>query len=329
MKTQQNIWNKVLPFRSTKYTQTILRSCYEINREKESEALAFQNTYPFIYYLEHGEKYFSQVQTAPIELRPVLLFYGMVQLMKACLLLKDPHYPETSQVLAHGVTTRKRKKSQYVFLDDEVKIQKNGLLTHFSEKMFHVKHFSSEKYKMRLLLRQIFEMHTLFTQIENMKRPYFIQFTENNLTIPAALLDEFQFGISSFCSYISERSKQKFQSHLDVNKDQRSKDLHITGSAPICSTQCHPFLFASTGNYYLSPYKNELLDIPEIIVHYLILYNLSMICRYETEWWGELFHHYPDKDYPFIYHFLSVAAEKVPLLLFSIMEKQVTASTPK
>ena len=57
--------------------------------------------------------------------KPMLLFYGMGQLFKACLLTIDPNYPESTSVLAHGVTTRKRKKQGYQFLEDEVKIQKN------------------------------------------------------------------------------------------------------------------------------------------------------------------------------------------------------------
>ncbi|MFV8830449.1 YaaC family protein [Alkalihalobacterium sp. APHAB7] len=326
MELQHNIWNKALPFRSTNYTQSILKICYEAKAIKDSDVLAFQNTYPFIYYLEHGEKYFSQVQTSPIEIKPVLLFYGMVQLMKACLLLNDPHYPETSQVLAHGVTTRKRKKSQYIFLDDEVKIQKNGLLTHFSDKMFHVKHFSSEKYKMRLLLRQIWETHSLFTQIEKKKKPSQLHISNVAVKLPNKILDDYQFGPSSFCSYLSERSKHSYKPKLD---HQTNGHFLITINSPISSIQCHPFLYDGIEKYYLSPYKSDLLDIPEVIAHYLILYNLSMICRYETEWWGELFHHYPESDYPFIYKFLSIAAEKVPLLLFLLIDKQISDASRK
>ncbi len=58
----------------------------------------------------------------------MLLFYGMSQLFKACLLTIDPNYPESTTVLAHGVTTRKRKKQGYQFLEDEVKVQKKWII---------------------------------------------------------------------------------------------------------------------------------------------------------------------------------------------------------
>ena len=28
--------------------------------------------------------------------------------------------------------------------------------------------------------------------------------------------------------------------------------------------------------------------LPELLIHYLLLYNLSMISRYETDWWYDL-----------------------------------------
>ncbi len=70
---------------------------------------SFENCYPFIYYLEHGKNYYELYKAAPFSIQPMLLFYGISQLFKACLLTIDPNYPESTTVLAHGVTTRKRK----------------------------------------------------------------------------------------------------------------------------------------------------------------------------------------------------------------------------
>ena len=44
--------------------------------------------------------------------------------------------------------------------------------------------------------------------------------------------------------------------------------------------------------------------LPELISHYLILYNLSMIARYETEWWSELLKTTPNDDYPILFNSL-------------------------
>ena len=95
-----------------------------------------------------------------------MLFYGFVHLIKACLLTEDPGYPENTSVLAHGVSTRKRKKQQYEFLKDEVKFQRNGLFSCMLEKMFNIKHLEGDKATMICLLQQIPEINPLFIQLE-------------------------------------------------------------------------------------------------------------------------------------------------------------------
>ncbi|MGO4890611.1 YaaC family protein [Anaerobacillus sp. MEB173] len=246
----KTIWKNISTYQSASMTQKYLYKLYHKQGFPSPETISYDNCYRFIYFLEHGQKYYIQAKASPIEIQPVLLFYGMIQLLKACLLTVDPHYPENSQVLAHGVSTRKRKKLQYEFLYDEVKVQKNGLLTHFSEKMFHVKHLEGEKYKMINLFKCIPELHDLL-------------------------------------QYINAVKKSDITTEMIIPKQQ------IPGQ-----------------------------NISEVTVHYLLLYNLSMICRYETEWLGDLLHHYSTNDFPFIKEFLEVTSDKIPILLFRYLNEK-------
>ncbi len=54
---------------------------------------------------------------------------------------------------------------------------------------------------------------------------------------------------------------------------------------------------------YFKQRNEQNKHIHEIVAHYLLLYNLSMICRYETEWWYDLLHSYSNDAYPFIVQF--------------------------
>ncbi|WP_096202873.1 YaaC family protein [Bacillus sp. FJAT-45350] len=319
MNRDTHTWKELSKYQSTSFTQSYLKKCYEQLDIPEAEKLGFQNCYPFIYYLEHGEKYFKQLKTAPLELHPILLFYGFVQLIKACILTKDPSYPENSQVLAHGVSTRKRKKAQYLFLDDEVKLQKNGLLTHFSDKMFHVKHFSGDKYKMEQLMRQIPELHELFFYVKGKTYTYPIKKeTDRKITFSTKILDDFNLSCSSFMHFFKARTELSIS---DIEETEKKITIYLKGKLePLHAT---PLLFNSNGSYHILNRRDDYLLLPEIVVHYLILYNLSMICRYETEWWGELFHHYPEADFPFIKEFLSITTEKIPYLLFLYLDSLI------
>nr|WP_245805932.1 YaaC family protein [Bacillus alkalicellulosilyticus] len=300
-------------------SQSFLQKCYSSLSVKETEKLAYQNCYSFIYHIEHGLTYFKQVELAPKQLHPILIFYGMTQLMKACILTHDPLYPENSQVLAHGVTTRKRKKTQYVFLQDEVKLQKNGLLTHFSSLLFQFKHITGDKYKMKNLLLQIPELHPLFSFNEKKSISYELNYNQpGTLQIPKKILDSYNLSESSFFHFISSRSSIV----KEVIPTEDDQSIHIRLTEPLNNLHASPFLFHSDGSFYLFINKENHLPLPELTAHYLILYNLSMICRYETEWWAELFRYYPETDYPYINEFLQIAKLKVPLLVSQYLDQQ-------
>ena len=64
-----------------------------------------------------------------------------------------------------------------------------------------------------------------------------------------------------------------------------------------------------------------LLGIPEIINHYLLMYNLSMIARYETEWWYELLSQYISDDYVMIERYMEIAEDKFPAYIMMLLEE--------
>jgi hypothetical protein len=312
-------WLDYSPFQSAPWSQSFLKNCYEQLHDPSPETRSYENCYPFIYYLSHGEKYYSLSKNSPLELQPVLLFYGMTQLIKACLLTVDPYYPETTTVLAHGVSTRKRKKRNYEFIYDEIKIQRSGLFNHFSEKMFHVKHLDGEKKAMHQLFKRISEMNPLFSVLYNKPFVHPVTFNQSNntLVIPLKILDDLHMTLERYLKFLFDNSSVNIREVTDSNESMRIK---FEDSVQPLSLE--PVLFDYQGSLYL-PNERELYQpFPEIMAHYLLLYNLSMICRYETEWWSELFHNYSSNDFPMIKKFLSVTQQKVPVLLLNYLESK-------
>ncbi|ENQ3081083.1 YaaC family protein [Bacillus multifaciens] len=320
------IWQKLSFFLSSTHTQHYLTHCYKKLSNTNTEKKSFENCYPFIYYLEHGKNYYQSCNTAPFSIKPVLLFYGMSQLLKACLLTVDPNYPESTSVLAHGVTTRKRKKQGYQFIDDEVKIQKHGLFTHVAEQMFHVKHLEGEKYTMEGLLQRIAELADLFRYSKRKNNLYQLkEVTENIFTFPTHILDTFHMTEERFIRYIEGINK-----HLNIRHTNfKENDSHLYFSAsmkewtPLYSA---PLTYNHYTNAYYLPANKEMAPVlPELLIHYLLLYNLSMISRYETDWWYDLLGSYASEDYPFIFQFLAVTAEKVPYYIYLYLMSQHNA----
>lgn len=307
-----------LRFYSATYTRHFLEAHYEKNGVDEATSKSYQLSYPFIYYLHHGELYFKQASIAPIALKPILLFYGLVQFIKGCLLTRDPNYPKNSQVLAHGVSTRKRKKASYQFLMDEVKTQKHGLFGHFLDKMFHVKHKENEKYSMKQLLYHVADMHELFAAIDGQPISYIGKRCGETLIFSNKLLDDYHMTPKRFAQYLQSFENNDYDDTKPIVEKEESVIIPVT--FPLTSGA--PWRLASDGTPHLLKTK-EMTDrctLPDIAIHYLLLYNLSMICRYEIEWWGELIRTFDGTDYPYISHYLKIAERIIPKLIDDFLQ---------
>ncbi|MEI4678809.1 YaaC family protein, partial [Bacillus cereus] len=225
-------WQQLSFFFSSQNVQRYLARCYEKSSIQDAEKKSFENCYPFIYYLEHGKNYYELYKTAPFSIQPMLLFYGISQLFKACLLTIDPNYPESTTVLAHGVTTRKRKKQGYQFLEDEVKVQKNGLFTHVAEQLFHMKHLEAEKFNMLELMGNIPELQNLFRYSQKGSTLYKIDSTiKNELSFSVNLLDRLHMTKERFSRYIETSCK-----HLSIQHvPEKTNESNLLFTAPIQS----------------------------------------------------------------------------------------------
>ncbi|NMD72779.1 hypothetical protein HHO41_21385 [Bacillus sp. DNRA2] len=309
-------------FFSASFTQSFLKNCYLKQNINDSDKKSYQNCYPFMYYLEHGMVYYQQAEHSPLIIQPILLFYGFVHLVKACILTRDPSYPETTSVLAHGVSSRKRKKQQYCFLEDDVRIQKTGLFPYMSDQLFHMKQLEGDKVLMEDLLSNIPELNQLFYQLEGKKT-----FTKadrhhyNQFTISAKVLDTFYMTQNRFEDFLRGKFKESFsvkQREGELLQVELNRHNLLTGDEAL------PFRFnISEKQYYFPLSKDGLFQFPEILIHYLLLYNLSMIARYETEWWSELMKMMSNNDYPFIQAFLEVTLVKGPFLIYQYLTAEL------
>lgn len=304
-------------FFSANTTQNYLKKCYNKNNIDSPEQKAYENCYPFIYYLEHGKIYYEQAKVSPLIIKPILLFYGFVHLLKACILTIDPNYPETTSVLAHGVSSRKRKKQQFLFYQDEVKFQKTGLFPFISEKLFHMKQLEGDKISMELLFKQVPELSNLLQQVEN--KPSFITVKNevDEFHIPVSVIDTFHMTENRFVDYFLSKSKEAY------SYERSEGDYLVFKKNNWDGYDYTPLKYNLEKDTFSFPVTKEFsLQFHEILVHYLLLYNLSMIARYETEWWSELVKTMPNKDYPLIETFLQISLEKGPFLVYqNLMSK--------
>lgn len=315
---QEQISDFLTYLKSVHTSQQFLDTCYRKNKVVDANKWSYENSYRFLYYLEHGLQFYRAGDLSSITVKPTMYFYGMVHLLKACLLTRKPNYPENTSMLAHGVSTRKRKKQQYAFLQDEVKLQHKGLFPYFSTHLFGVEQLPFDKINMDKLLVTIPELQNIYQHHRNEQVQVRIGgVNDKSLVFPEKLLDQYHMTSNTFSDRVLK--------HLPTIKNTEIVDNQFIAymDKPLEPTSEGPFYFHMRQEaFYLPATRNYFSTVHEIMNHYLLLYNLSMICRYETEWWGDLLHTLPTEDYPFIEQFLTITAKKVPFLLGYFLQNE-------
>lgn len=294
---------------SQQSAQKYLFHCYQKITGIDAETKSYENCNTFMYYLDHGRKFYENGKKLDVLLQPILFFYGMIHLLKACLLTKRPNYPESTSILAHGVSTRKRKKKQYTFMDDEVKVQHNGLFPYFSEHLFSFKSLPFEKVNMKQLLSLIPELSLLFRLHGEEQLVKVGKVNSTNIKFPIALLDHYHLTEKAFIHRINKYIPPIIQ----INTNQST--MHIEIAKPLTVEHGPFYIDLDNQTIHFPVLRENFLPISEVMLHYLLLYNLSMLSRYEAEWWGDLLVTKPELDYPFITYFLQNTAKKIPILL--------------
>ncbi|MFD1708115.1 YaaC family protein [Siminovitchia sediminis] len=310
-------WLQFNYFQSASTVQLFLKKCYLPLEPEEADRKSYDNCYPFMYYIEQAQSYYQQASKSPFSIKPVLLFYGYVHLIKAGLLTVDPYYPSTTSVLAHGVSTRKKKKRNYEFLQDEVKIQKHGLCTHMADKLFQIRNLEGEKFRMGHLLSLIPELDDLFVFVYQKKNMVFLRQIGSDWHIPEELQRAYHMGADRLKQFLESKHPQPI--HW---KENESGKTIISGP---CADLKPPFRYDSCKRVYgINASIQAISSLPDVIIHYLLLYNLSMIARYETEWWFDLIKTAADNTYPFIHTFLEISERKSPEMILKLLIKTST-----
>jgi hypothetical protein len=329
----EKMWDSFLFFESESTTKAFLGSVYDHSYPEKAAVYAFQNTSKFIYYIKQARQYYRSAQTSDILVRPLLLYYGMVSLLKAFLVTRDPDYPSTSKVLQHGLTNRKIKKSFYSFADEEVKVQKEGLLPHLCK--FINPTPLGEKYKVQDLLAVIPELQKAYRQVYKIHTLVEVALTfgagspqsSTLFYLPESTLDSLHLTLNGFTQYLNRwNNGEGFFTNRDTEDYNRLIRLewhHPAGIHPEFNGEgfANPlFIPDFKGNFYFR-LDNE-IQLHEIINQYMVMYVLGMMCRYETERWGEIIFSFASEDMYMIHEFLSVSARKFPNLVYDLLLNQ-------
>jgi hypothetical protein len=333
----EKMWDTYVYFESEPTTKSYLEKLYNKRNVAESQRLAFQNTPKFIYFIKQAREYFHAAKQSHILVKPLLVYYGMMSLIKSVVLTMDPTYPSNTSVLRHGITTRKIKKLDYVFHEDEIKIQKEGLVPLVYQLMTKKDSWSQSKYRVKDLLSLIPELHESFYRLYEQTpiEPLFIagqrdMSTGNTIIYVSEKVLEIKNGdIEEFILWLNKYNQG--DGFFEWGTNRTSGLVQFQWKHP---EKVHVFDFPDgfanplfrqdyKGSYYLYKSQDQNVLLPEVLVQYLLMYNLGMLCRYETELWGEIIFSFSSGDMFMINELLNVTMRKFPNLILNILLDEV------
>jgi hypothetical protein len=328
----QKMWDNFLYFESEPTTKTFLQQTYEKHGIHKANIHAFQNASKFIYYLKQARQYYLSARQSDILVKPLLLYYGMVSLLKSYILTRDPEYPANTRVLQHGITSRKIKKNYYALAEDEVKVQKEGLLPYLHS--FLSKEGLNEKYKIQTLLSMIPELQAAYQRLYHQTSLIPVSLSSHRnfeqlctiFYLPDRVLDDAHLTYEGFIHYLNRYnegtgffSASPLQAPRGIIRLEwhHPANIHVTENRNGFENRL--FVHDYKGNFYYKVKAEKEYNISEIVNHYMIMYVLGMLCRYETERWGEIVFSFMSEDMYMIQEFLTLSARKFPNMVYDLL----------
>lgn len=333
-----NTW-KTLQYLETEPTaKTFLFRCYQSRGLEQPERLAFQQSSRFCYLWKQARLFYKTAETADLAIQPLLLFYGCTHLLKGMLITQDPSYPQSSKVLQHGVTTRKVKRNSYVLAEDEIRPQKEGLFSLLART------FALHPMRDRYLV------HDLFISLAPISHVYASIMGKQAAWIPLTTALSLRQGEEQTSSWLCLAFPETADGPLSYSRETLFQYIRRcspsncdlsqlewkTGSGKqlllprfsLSQLERHPFFWRENDTWYFWNGTSDTLPLPAWASHFMLLYLLGMLCRYETDWWGELTMSHGLAERYLIERFLDYHAATFPAVVKRQMEDYSGVSLP-
>jgi hypothetical protein len=249
-----------------------------------------------------------------------------VHLLKGSLIAMDPSYPQNSRMLQHGVTTRKLKRNPYQLLEDEVRPQKEGFFAQL------VKTYGSFALQDRYLVKELFasmaELSDVYATITGNRVWYRVGLTaassECILTFPSAVDGTLAYSPETFQLLLQRVAPPGLTFPAVQTTSPTGEKRIVLAADDLPLLKKHPLFHQTNNSIFFWSGSPDLLPLPVWASHYLLLYVLGMLCRYETEWWGELVLSHGYAETYLVECFLSHHEQVFPTLIMEQLNKNNT-----
>jgi hypothetical protein len=255
-----------------------------------------------------AREYYEAADRTTILTQPLLVFYGMTALAKT--LFMSTH-GKKSPSTKHGL--QKVKEWTGAFAELSVDISKDGTFPQFHG-CYSKENFYKLTFSMKELMSLVPEVKVEFETVYNEKSRA-VRILKNGRSVHV---------VDSELNRYVDLAKQIFsipgvnETYLPHAQEIGNKlILHYSGINPQAKD---PAMRAVTGEEYLVLPLNRNgnnVSVPEMSIHFLIMYLLGMLSRYQPEEWGEIIKGEETGEIYIVRKFLETTTRKFPNLVLN------------
>jgi YaaC-like Protein len=237
---------------------------------------------------------FTETATlANFAIQPLLRYYALLHGMKTVLYALDLSYPNSSSVLQHGVSVRRTKREAYAWPKESVHVYKEGVLQSFAAFHEHELPIGS-RITVGHLLGYLPGLHHGIAHMYPEYHHVYPVVPASNIGIEHRDICFVPRSIASNRSLTVEEWKASYCACLgisDHNTLLSEKEPDGLLAIPYPSAR-HPWVTHHKQLTYI--YDNH--PLPEWLIHFVVLYTLSALCRYNPTEWSDITLWHNDAD---------------------------------
>ncbi|MFC7440178.1 YaaC family protein [Laceyella putida] len=348
---EQWIWTEYMLLQNEETARRYLIDAYSRRPFNQPDRLAYRNVPAFTSYINQATSLIKESQTNHPWVRPILLYYGMMSMLKAWLLTRIPDYPQNTAVLRHGLSTRKRKRERFRFCEDEIKIQREGLFPLVAEE-WNLPPMTGESYTAKELFSFIPDLHPTYHRLFQQKSLARVFFTRSGagllLHVPEQVLDHFHLSAERLVDKLNQArhglfslsTSRGYDGYLTLHCACDEEGLStvvvdnplpphpgfpsLSTTESLCVSFHHPWFYENKkGDLYLWLGNDRpVAPLPEILVHLMLLFSLSMLCRYDPPLWGEIMLDNQQAEQIIIHELLELVPRKFAQLMLTAFAEE-------
>ncbi|MCY0894051.1 MAG: YaaC family protein [Acidibacillus sp.] len=296
----------------------------ELHQLNEDCKPTYENYYELATSIRQMRALLNDAKSCSIRTRPILLYYASVQLAKATIICSQLNSANHHLTQKHGVSIQSKKIVNGKYLEERIRIEKQGTLITWLQAISTLKHIQysdvsettpTQLNSLRGLQLSIKDLWTMLPESElyertgSLTRKVYVDKLEISkertmFTLPRILLAQWGLTIDQFEEWIRCQDIHHILTNIRYNDNKITLDLgtnlhtilHFTPSSHLFLQYNFRYLNNHDHNTHMIAFNGPQLPWPlsndlylqEPIIYYMLLFHLSMLSRYYPLEWLDL-----------------------------------------